>query len=97
MATKIAEKKFTACIVREGSWGVSQLGKHASSMTLYASDAPGRAYIEWEIPAIDEYVEIGLSFDVCRNLLDYDGVFSLPREAVALIRSAGFKVGRDFL
>lgn len=93
---KLAEKTFSADLFSEGSWGSRSLGRHESTMTMYASDRPGRAWIEWDIPAIDGYEEIGLDFDVRGRLIDYEGVFSLPREAIALIRSVGFHVPREF-
>lgn len=96
--TKIGSKKFTAELVSQSSMRSTDLGKHESTMTLYAfNNQAGSAFIEWEIPDLEEVVDIGLSFDVRRNLLDYDGVFSLPREAVALLRKHGFKVGKDFV
>lgn len=96
-ATKLAEKKFVSHIVSDNSFGRRELGKHESTMVLYATEQPGHAFIEWEIRALDMGEEINLWFDVRRNLLEYDGVFSLPREAVALIRRAGLKVGKEFV
>ena len=93
---KLAEVTFKAEMIREGSWGQQDLGKHQSTMTLYAGDGPGEAFIEWDIPSLEQTEEIGLTFDVERNLLDYDGVFSLPKEAIALLRKQGFKVGDEF-
>ncbi len=97
MATKeIGRKTFIANIVSEDSFAAHDLGKHESTMILHSTGEPGRAFIEWDIPTADEYAEIGLWFDVMRNLIDYDGVFSLPREAIALIRKHGFKVSEEF-
>lgn len=93
---QIAQKTFTTDLIREGSWGAHDLGKHESTMTLYMTERPGHAFIEWDIPALDEVVEIGLSFDLEWNLLDYDGTFSLPREAIALLREKGFTVSEEF-
>lgn len=92
----IGSKTFSAHIVSENSFAATELGKHESTMTLYGTKTAGHAFIEWDIPAIEETVQIGLNFDVAKNLLDYDGVFSLPREAVALIRRHGFKVSEEF-
>ena len=94
---KLAEKAFTAELVRESSFGTQYIGEHASTMTLYGlPDKAGAAFIEWDIPDLEDCVEIGLSFDVRKHLIDYDGVFSLPKEAVALIREAGFIIGESF-
>ncbi len=97
MASKeIGCKTFTANIVSENSFAAHDLGKHESTMILHSTGEPGQAFIEWDIPGTGDYVEIGLSFDVMRNLIDYDGVFSLPKEAIALIRKHGFKVSNEF-
>lgn len=100
--TKIAETTFTSHIRSENSFGTTSLGKHESTMTLYmAKDATG--YIEWDIPGADEFASIGLWFDVEPNqdgftlaLRDYDGVFSLPTQAVELLTNNGITVGDDF-
>lgn len=41
----------------------------------------------------EEYVDVGLSVED-GELVDYDGVFSLPREVVAVLREAGVRVPR---
>lgn len=43
----------------------------------------------------DGYAEIGLWFDE-KELVDYDGVFSLPHEVVVLLEELGYVVGEDF-
>jgi hypothetical protein len=91
---KIAEKTIKPTeLVSEGSWGARRLGKHASTMTLYA-DGP-HYMIEWDIPALETTEHIGLTFEH-KTLTDYDGVMSLPREAIAFLRGQGFKVPREF-
>jgi hypothetical protein len=39
----------------------------------------------------EEYVDIGLSFEG-KELSDYDGVFSLPKEVAVMLKEMGFKV-----
>jgi hypothetical protein len=56
----------------------------------------GHAYAELEIPAIDEYTDIGLVFDN-GELVDYDGIMSLPPQLIPLIEEAGYKVTEDFI
>ena len=57
-------------------------------------------FIEWDIPSLHYTEEIGLWFEIDkdgkRTLSDYDGVFSLPSEAIALIRKNGVEVGVEF-
>jgi hypothetical protein len=51
--------------------------------------------IEWHIPSLDEVYQIGLIFEG-NTLVDYDGLYDLPKEAIALVRGAGFIVPEDF-
>lgn len=81
-------------LVRETAYSMHRLGKLASTMTLYA-DGPSY-FIEWDIPGLDECERIGLVFEH-NTLADYDGVFSLPKEAVRLIRECGFVVPAEFV
>jgi hypothetical protein len=93
----IATKAFEAEMVLEGSWGERKLGKHTSTMELWECDGPGRYYIEWDIPDLERTEEIGIWFDTkTKELIDYDGVFSLPIQAIALLEEHGIKVGEEF-
>lgn len=47
-----------------------------------------------EIISGDHYAEIGLSFEG-KELVDYDGVFSLPRELGEILTEAGYSVPED--
>jgi hypothetical protein len=83
-------------MVLEGSWGAQQMGTHASTMRLFIWDGQaGRGAIEWDIPGLERVEEIGLTWDNDRNIIDYDGVFSIPREAVEFLREQGFTVTSD--
>ena len=44
-----------------------------------------------ELVSGDHYAEIGLTFEG-RELIDYDGVFDLPREVAEMLRDLGFTV-----
>lgn len=79
-------------LVCETAYSASPLGKHPSTMTFYADRE--HYGIEWNIPALDRTVDIGLVFEYL-TLVDYDGVFSLPKEAIELIREVGFTVPPD--
>lgn len=91
----LATKTFVTNLRIEGSWGATDVGEHESTMELRAND--GTDWIEWDIPGLDEYVEIGLWFDEDgKTLTDYDGVMSIPKEALDLIEEAGFIVPPEF-
>lgn len=91
---KIAEKKIKPThMTLDSSFGTRKVGKNASTMTLYADGA--HYFIEWDIPALERTENIGLTFEH-KTLIDYDGVFSLPSEAIAFLRKQGFHVPRIF-
>ena len=96
----IASNTFTSALIEEGSWGERDIGTHASTMELFDyTDEPTRGLIEWDIPSIEGTEHIGLWYELrdgVRHLCDYDGVCSLPREAVALLERTGIVVDEEF-
>lgn len=82
--------KFNTELVLERSCTsvLQPLGSHDSEMSLY-HDGENRGFIEWDIPSLNEVVGIGLWFNG-KELTDYDGVFSLPEQAIALLEKNGF-------
>lgn len=79
--------------VDNGYTNASQ-GIKISEMELFTNDNETPTGIEW-IVNDGEFVEgIGLWFDG-RTLTDYDGVFELPKEAIKLIRKAGYRVPKE--
>jgi hypothetical protein len=93
---KIDEVTFYSPINKENSFGEWNVAKRTkSTMTLYYyRDTTG--YIEWDIPKIEETVEIGITFEFDKNgkrtLTDYDGVFAIPRQALDLLEKNGVDV-----
>lgn len=102
VATANPKMDFPAAEMQlEGSWGVRSLGAHASSMEMFPSEdgSLSHSMIEWDIPTLEETEHIGLQFSVegdKRTLIDYDGVFSLPKEAVTFMESLGIIVPDDY-
>jgi hypothetical protein len=96
----VASKTFTSELIKEGSWGERDLGTFESTMDLYEMEGDaGRLYIEWEVPDLDEFEEIGIWVEMVdgkRTLRDYDGVFSLPEQAIELLESHGIVVPEEF-
>lgn len=92
----IGTLKFSSPVNREySSSAVMQpLGQHESTMELYQNE-PNRYWIEWDIPTLEESYEIGIW---CENgvLEDYDGLFSLPKQAIELLRAHGITVPGEF-
>ena len=89
--------RFTASLLRHGSWGSHALGQHPSRMDLYLADDRRRGCIEWDIPDLDTTEEIGLWFDEAGALTDYDGIMSLPAQAATIIRAYGLTVPEEML
>lgn len=92
MSTLIESIKYTTPINLEYSSGSISQGKHGWTMDLYF-DNDNTGFIEWDIPSLDRTENIGLWFEIDkdgkRTLSDYDGVFSLPSEAIELLRKHG--------
>ena len=92
-ATLIEAYEFHSPINMEGSWGSRPVAKRAkSTMHLYYyKDNTG--FIEWEVPHYGLYENIGLVFAISpegkRTLEDYDGVMTLPDEAMDLLEKHG--------
>ncbi len=88
---QIASLEFEAELVREYSAvpTVQSLGHRRQTMTLHADT--GRGLIEWDAGDDGEGAAIGLIFED-RRVVDYDGVFSLPMQAVKLLEAAGYDV-----
>lgn len=96
---QVATKTFKSSLIMEGSWGERSLGEHESVMALYVTEDGRRGFIEWDVPDLQELTEIGLWFEQDTDevvLTDYDGVFSLPAEAVKMLEDFGVRVGVEF-
>ena len=86
----IATLEFEAELVREYSAvpHFESLGRRQQRMSLYLRDE-GHGLIEWEAGDDGEGATIGLLFEG-RRVVDYDGVFELPMQAVKLLEAAGY-------
>jgi len=94
MSTPTDTLEFTSPINLEGSWGARNLSKNAASrMDLFLLPCASVGFIEWDVPALDIHEHIGLTFDLDdagkRTLTDYDGVMTLPAEAILLCERNG--------
>ena len=56
-------------------------------------DRPERGYFEHNL--LGDECGGGLWFEG-KNLIDYDGVFELPKEVIWAVRKLGFHVGEEF-
>ncbi len=88
------EIKFTTECYREGSWGASSIGVKNCSMELFDYHN-GSALIEFIVGEDTDYFEapvehIGIRYGADKKCLDYDGVCSIPDEAIELLKSQGF-------
>lgn len=92
------ELTFRSPINLENSFSSWNLAKRAKSIMRLYFDGADASYgsIEWEIPSLDRLEEIGLRFGCNakgqRTLVDYDGVFALPEQAMDLCARHGIDV-----
>jgi hypothetical protein len=99
----VAKSDFTEKLILEYSITpvATQLGVHNCSMELFMDEDARAGAIEWifrpvDSPDEEDSVSIGVWFDKDKNLTDYDGVFSLPAQAIDLLQDAGYHVPPDF-
>jgi hypothetical protein len=91
MLHSIDKITFRTGVVREYSAlsSVDDLGTHEQTMELYRGDN-GNIFIEWDIPELEETAEIGIEYDGKKVVTGYDGLMSLPLEAIQLLERNGF-------
>jgi hypothetical protein len=94
--------EFTCELVRERSCTptVERLGTFNSTMELFTptgtieKGAPGEGSIEWNAEPVNDDGEgentgIGVWWNEQLELIDYDGVFELPKEAIKFLEDLG--------
>ena len=93
---KVLTKEFVSPIVRQTFSGSMLSGTGECTMILTVDG--DRGSIEWDIPNLGEFAEIGLRFGGGELLavVGYGVATWLPSEAIELIEEAGFKVGDEF-
>lgn len=94
--TLIEKYEFESPINLEGSWGGRNLSPKAKSIMELYFNSDDTGWIEWEVPELDLFEEIGLTFEIDiagkRKLVDYDGVMSIPDQALDLLAKHGVDV-----
>jgi hypothetical protein len=90
--------EFKSHLVLETSYKSNDIGEHFNQMELRVHDHGKTGCIIWNygVKAADEdETVIGLWFNGNKELEDYDGVYSLPKEAITLLRSNGYDLDED--
>lgn len=84
--------KGKAAIGLDDGYTNDNMGEHEFTMELFEFDGStkkdGRGSIEWDVPTLDETEQIGVWWEG-GVLVDYDGVFELPSEAIELLEHYG--------
>lgn len=92
----VADIEFFSPINRETSFGSTPLSDNTKStihIEIEAEDESGsrRGHFEWDVEELEETEAGGLWFE--RNeLIDYDGVFELPKQLIDHLKGAGFNM-----
>lgn len=95
MNKSIAKKEFKANLVLERSITptVEDLGRHKCTVELFQYSFTQYG-IEWDIPSLEETEFIGIWIDDkspdAKKVIDYDGVFELPKEIIDFLEEQGF-------
>jgi hypothetical protein len=92
-ATLVGKSKFTSPIGASNSfssWTISEKEKCTMELYFYKDNT---GFIEWDIPNLGMTECIGLTFDIDvkgkRTLVDYDGIFAIPDQAMDLLEKHG--------
>lgn len=85
----LGKMNFTATCYLAGSWGSKPLGERECSVELFDF---GKNSAQIEFIAGDDVEHIGLYYDNNKRILDFDGVFELPEQALELLKQHGFDV-----
>jgi hypothetical protein len=87
------EIRFISPIGIDNGYVNSYQGEKGSTMEYTGDGVSGN--IEWIIDEGFWIAQIGVWFED-GSLIDYDGVFELPDQAIILLRSLGFIVEKEF-
>lgn len=95
-AKLIERYEFKSPINMEGSWGQRPVADETGSVMELYYYPNGQGFIEWEIPEFELFENIGLTFEFDpegkRTLVDYDGVMTIPDQALDLLEKHGVNV-----
>lgn len=85
----IKKISFEAKCHLEGSWGSRSIGMQPCTMELF-DDGNGDALIEFV--AGDNVEHIGIVYNKHKRIIDYDGVHSIPGQAIDLLEEEGYNI-----
>lgn len=85
---------FNSNINVDNSYNSKSIGNRISTMELFTNDNGTPVFIEWDVVGVDTE-HIGIWFDG-KTLVEYDGIFELPSQAIKLIRKSGYTVPKEF-
>ena len=87
--------KFTTDLILSDSNSNKDIGSHCNMMELLIHSGGDSGYIVWNYwpensPDDEDEEVIGLEFNLDNEVMDFDGVFSLPKEAIQLLKDNGY-------
>jgi hypothetical protein len=89
-------KTFRSPIWKEISYSNVQLSDDTTSTLELFTCKDGSYFIEWDVPELEETKHIGIFVEEnTKNIIDYDGVFEVPKQAIEFLKEQGFNV--DYL
>ena len=84
----IDEKKFRSRVTKDTAYGrVADYGVQDNTMRLVR--VGNNLLIEWHVGDDMDYAEIGI-FTAGKDVIEVDGVFELPKEAIQLLKKNGY-------
>ena len=94
---------FTSNINVETTYSITSKGDQESTMELFVNEDSidpkrphrnGKGVIEWNVDALETGEQIGIWWER-GELVEYDGVMSLPKEVGVLLKAFGVRVPKD--
>ncbi|WP_298845627.1 hypothetical protein [uncultured Clostridium sp.] len=85
------EITFTSVINSETSYGQTELSSSSESVITVGIRSNGEGWFEWNVDDLEITEEGGLSFED-KELVDYDGVFELPKQLCDFLSKHGYNM-----
>lgn len=84
--------EFDSPINLESSGGLQNISDSAKSeIEIYIDKSTGEGWFEWDVPEL-EITESGMLIFEGNELVDYDGVMSLPHQLIKELQESGFNM-----
>lgn len=90
--------RWTGPLRYEGSYGSTLAAPSARfELTIYPTTGGRPEFLELDVNDGEDGETIGLEYDAHGTVIGYDGVMTMPREALALLHALGIHFDHDLI